>query len=211
MTPRLSVLMVQPPRLSALQSKIQDQLVVELIGVPGIDLAIVGSLDPAEGTATDQLLISSLAADLAVIDWRGADDVLDLLIKCGLSVARAPHPLDLKAGPVSGQGMKRIYVFDLRNGDKPLDIVGALKGLLRDRRVVAIPIGMAVQAKVTSERSAGDDGKGGLSSAYSPLGSVGSSLGGESSQPERIVGSPRSRREDSELDALVDGVNEADW
>lgn len=211
MTARLSVLMVQPPRLSALQAKIQDQLVVQLIGVPGVDLAIVDSLDPAEGAATDQLLISSLAADLAVIDWRGADDVLDLLIKRGLSVVRAPHPLDLKADSVSGQGMKRIYVFDLRNGDKPLAIVGAIKDLLRDRRVVAIPIGIAAQAKTTSDRSAGADAISGLVPARPPLGRVESSPGAGVSQPGRTVGSPRSPREDSELEALVNEVNEADW
>ncbi len=211
MSARLSVLMVQPPRLSALQSKIQDQLVVELIGVPGIDLAIVDSLDPAEGTASDRLLISSLAADLAVIDWREADIVLDLLTKCGLSGARAPHPLDQKADPVIDRGMKRIYVFDLRNGDKPSDVVMTLKDLLRQRRVVAIPIGLVAPSKATNDRFAGPDKTGSALKGYSSPGQVECSSNVGAPRPDRIVGSARSPRTDGELDALVDRVNEVDW
>lgn len=203
--------MVQSPRLSALQSTIQDQLVIELIGAPGIDLAIVSSLDPAEGSATDPLLISSLSADLAVIDWRGPDVVLDLLSKCGLSGFRSPHPLDLRAPPVVVRGAKRIYVFDLRNGDSPSDIVRTLKGLLRERQVVAIPIGLVAMRKPSDDRFAGAGGELIAPHAEASLGQLESVPVAKTSSTERVDDSSRSPVQDSDLDALVDGVNESNW
>jgi hypothetical protein len=211
MSVRLSVLMVQSPRLSALQSTIQDQLVIELIGSPGIDLAIVSSLDPAEGSATDPLLISSLSADLAVIDWRGPDVVLDLLSKSGLSGVRSPHPLDLKAPQVVFRGVRRIYVFDLRNGDSPSNVVRTLKGLLRDRQVVAIPIGLAAMRKPSDDRLAGANVKRMDASVQASLGQLESVPVDKLSSAERMNDSPRSPVQDSDLDALVDRVNETDW
>lgn len=203
--------MVQPPRLSALQTRIQDQLVVELIGAPGIDLAIVSSLDPSEGAATEPLLISSLSADLAVIDWSGPDVVLDLLTKCGFSGVRSPHPLDPKAPPVIARGMKRIYVFDLRNGDSPSDVVRALKGLLRERQIVAIPIGSVSTRKQSDDFFAGAVGKHHATPVQSSFGQLESVPVAGASSSEIMNESPRFTAQDSDLDSLVDKVNEADW
>ncbi len=139
MAVRLSVLLVQSSRMSGLQSGINAELVFQLMGVPGIDLSIVNSLNPAEIAETDRLLLSSLETDLAVLDWRDADDSLAALATLGVVGARAPHQLDPHT-PVAEPGTRRIYLVDLRSGDTPPAVVNAMKQLLDQRRVVAVPL-----------------------------------------------------------------------
>ncbi len=101
MTVRLNVMLVQSAGMSGLQSEINAELAVQLMGVPGIDVAIVNSLRPDAATATDQLLLASTQNDLAVIDWREPSDVLRDLEQLGVVGVRAPHRLDPAAAPVA--------------------------------------------------------------------------------------------------------------
>jgi hypothetical protein len=139
MAVRLSVLLVQSSRMSGLQSGINAELVFQLMGVPGIDLSIVNSLNPAEIAETDRLLLSSLETDLAVLDWRDADDSLAALANLGVVGTRAPHQLDPRT-PAAQPGKRRIYLVDLRSGDSPATVVNAMKQLLDQRRIVAVPL-----------------------------------------------------------------------
>lgn len=233
MSVRLNVLLVQSSRMSGLQSGINAELVFQLMGVAGIDLSIVNSLLPDEIADTDRLLLTSLQNDLAVLDWRDPDDTLASLQSVGLSGVRAPHPLDPAAPPVA-PGKRRFYFVDLRRGDRPATVAESMKDLLGQRRVVAVPLGIgsvaqpqpksapqpAALSPLTTKR--GDE-----SSRQERPGETETSGGRRSCAAEGAVLSPatnvakpaasealktnNSAPSETDLDALVDGLNAADW
>ena len=239
MSVRLNVLLVQSSRMSGLQSGINAELVFQLMGVAGIDLSIVNSLLPDEIADTDRLLLTSLQNDLAVLDWRDPDDTLGALQSVGLSGVRAPHPLDPSAPPVA-PGKRRFYFVDLRRGDRPATVAESMKDLLGQRRVVAVPLGIGVNAKAQSKTTPptvpgspqtakrGDETSreekpgeeradetappGGLRSYAAADGPV---LPPPSSVAKQPASEPLKRANSSpsetDLDALVDGLNAADW
>ena len=225
MTVRLNVMLVQSAGMSGLQSEINAELAVQLMGVPGIDVAIVNSLRPDAATATDQLLLASTQNDLAVIDWREPSDVLRDLEQLGVVGARAPHRLDRAAAPVAA-GLRRLYLIDLRRGDRPAVVADALRTLLQDRRVVAVPLavpaasprsavskpmlaplpvaaGNAVAAPAANHGPA-PTGK------LLPSRPADSAIAPLEKNPPPVAGSAM-RPSESDLDALVDGVNGTDW
>ena len=91
MSVRLNVVVVQSPRMSNLQTGIVADIVIQLLGRPGIDVSMVTSLQPDEEHSSDRLMLAGLESDLAVIDWRGIDETLGSLAMLGLDVRRAPH------------------------------------------------------------------------------------------------------------------------
>lgn len=218
MSVRLNVLLVQSSRMSGLQSGINAELVFQLMAVPGIDLSIVNSLDSAEIADTDRLLLSSFQNDLAVLDWRDADDSLAALAILGVSGARAPHPLDPKT-PAVQTGTRRIYMIDLRFGDSPAAVVSAMKQLLDQRRVVAVPlvIGSIVKTKTPS----GSHGPAATNPVSAATVVAPPALKPQQTKTPPIVadtshldgGDAAVRHEPSErdLDAWVDGLNSGDW
>ncbi len=223
MSVRLNVVLVQSAQMSGLQSGINQELVMQLIGSPGLDLAIVSSLDRATASETDRLLLSSLQSDLAVLDWRDSDDVIRTLADSGLTGSRSPHRLDPDVLPVEA-GQRRIYVVDLRRGDRPSDVVEALRDLLSQRRVVAVPIVLnrsakpADKADATEPRavepanrsmSATDEvGSDRLSPTTTQVTKKRTADTAEAASPPQR---PADATSDRELDALVDDVNDAHW
>lgn len=218
MSVRLNVLLVQSSRMSGLQSGINADLVFQLMGVPGIDLSIVNSLSAAEIAETDRLLLSSFENDLAVLDWRDADDSLAALAKLGVTGTRAPHRLDSKV-PAAASGIRRIYVVDLRSGDSPGAVVDAMKDLLAQRRVVAVPLSIGgaskpkpkspenqpiTQPPAVATESASSQAA--VATGVSPVTIVPSTL-----PPKPNAGTQRGEPSDRDLDALVDGLNAGDW
>lgn len=208
MAVRLSVLLVQSSRMSGLQSGINAELVFQLMGVPGIDLSIVNSLNPAEIAETDRLLLSSLESDLAVLDWRDADDSLAALATLGVVGARAPHHLDPQT-PAVESATRRIYLVDLRRGDSSSSVVSAMKQLLDQRRVVAVPLSIGGLAKQKQkQKSPADTLSTPAATGQSP---PNTSAAGKQSPMDTGLDSGSSEPSDHDLDALVDGLNAADW
>jgi hypothetical protein len=212
MSVRLNVLLVQSPRMSGLQSGINADVVFQLMGVPGIDLSIVNSLNPTEIAETDRLLLSSLQNDLAVLDWRDADNSLSALAILGVSGMRAPHQLDPNTSAVQ-LGKRRIYLVDLRSGDSPAAVVNAMKDLLDQRRVVAVPLSIGGLPKpkvpaVTKPVSAPP-----VVAQPTPTPQQTKTPPVTANGPHPDPGQATVRREpsDRELDALVDGLNAGDW
>ncbi|MGV3483755.1 MAG: hypothetical protein ACO1RT_05000 [Planctomycetaceae bacterium] len=209
MSVRLNVVVVQSPQMSSLQVGVVADVVIQLLGRPGIDVAMVASLQP-EDEHTDRLMLTGLESDLAVIDWRSADQTLDSLAALGLGVRRAPHALDpdVEAVPM---GLRRVYVFDLRLGFKADEVVHTLITLLQQRQVVTVPLSlpggkrsMSDTDHVRSERPA---------PASEPVQrNQASSVG--SNRPLDAAEQPRphrpSRDQEADLDALVDSVNDID-
>jgi len=233
MSVRLNVLLVQSSRMSGLQSGINAELVFQLMGVAGIDLSIVNSLLPDEIADTDRLLLTSLQNDLAVLDWRDSDDTLASLQSVGLSGVRAPHPLDPAAPPVA-PGKRRFYFVDLRRGDRPATVAESMKDLLGQRRVVAVPLGIgsvaqpqpksapqpATLSPQTTKRGDESSRKESPSETETSGGRRSRAAEGAVFSPATNVAKPaasealktaNSAPSETDLDALVDGLNAADW
>lgn len=228
MSVRLNVLLVQAARSSPLREGIGAELAMQLMGVPGLDLAIVSSLAADDAAETDRLLLGSFANDLAVIDWCDAGAMLEALAALGVSGRRAPHRLDPSVPAVS-PGERRLYLIDLRRGDSPDAVVAALRALLSDRRVVAVPLLAAGAKQKPAAPSAGTSANGdmdqpsntsaagGQAAAHPTAGARSPSanpLNPESRPGDNATGpasSTHRRPGESDLDALVDGVNDAQW
>jgi len=222
MSVRLNVLLVQSSRMSGLQSGINADVVFQLMGVPGIDLSIVNSLNPTEIAETDRLLLSSFQNDLAVLDWRDADDSLSALAILGVSGARAPHQLDPNSAAVQ-PGKRRIYVVDLRNGDSPAAVVNAMKDLLDQRRVVAVPLSIgglskpktpAVTMPISPPQSVAPQASTPPVAVENETLTDAKPTNGTIANPfprETDIKSVRHEPSDRDLDALVDGLNAGDW
>lgn len=221
MAARLNVLLVQSPRMSPLQSNINAALTVQLMGVPGLDLAILGSL-AAEMPSTDRLLLESLSGDLAIVDWRGPEETLLALEQLGIAGSRAPHRLD----PASGQpppGARRLYLVDLRRGDSPTEVLASLQAILASRRVVTVSLGAPAREPAAPTPTIPPSPARTFEPAVSPPAVSPASTDEPAtlkpaSQPSGpapgATAGPRGgvrRPQESDLDALVEDVNRANW
>lgn len=139
MSARLNVVVVQSPRMTSLQVGVVAEIVIQLLGRPGIDVAMVTSLDANQSDSTDQLMLTSLENDVAVIDWRPIEQTITSLQTLGINAARAPHTFDPDA-PIAPRGSRRIYAIDLRNGFKADEVVEGLAALLRARQTVTVSL-----------------------------------------------------------------------
>ena len=93
----------------------------------------------SEEHSTDRLMLSSLENDLAIVDWRSAEQTLASLATLGVHVCRAPFALAPAPSAVA-PGVRRVYVIDLRNAFKPDEVVEALMTLLKQRQVVTVSL-----------------------------------------------------------------------
>jgi len=84
-------------------------------------------------------MLSSLENDLAIVDWRSAEQTLASLATLVVDVCRAPFALD-PVPPAVAPGVRRVYVIDLRNAIKPDEVVEALMTLLKQRQVVTVSL-----------------------------------------------------------------------
>jgi hypothetical protein len=124
--------------MSSLQVGVVADIVIQLLGRPGIDVAMVASLEP-EGESTDRLMLTSLENDIAVIDWREIEQTVASLQRLNVPVIRAPHTLDADV-PVVRPGHRKLYGIDLRSGFSATAVVEALTKLLEQRQVVTVSL-----------------------------------------------------------------------
>lgn len=225
MSIRLNVVVVQSPRMTSLQVGIVAEIVIQLLGRPGIDLAMVESLEPEVNQSTDGLMLTGLESDLAIIDWRSAEQSADSLSRLGVNVSRTAHPLDLEAGS-AGPGSRKLYAIDLRNGYKASEVVDSVLKLLAARQVVTVSLGIprskstelqmpasapavAKPLKVTPISISPSPLK--PSSTESKSSSVGSDSPKTSSSNRTSAEISRADDDDAALNALVDSLNDSDF
>ncbi len=201
MTVRLNVVVVQSPRMTSLQVGVVADIVIQLLGRPGIDVAMVSSLQPDDEHSTDRLMLTGIENDLAVIDWRSAEQTLASLAELGLSACQAPHALDPDV-KIAVPGQRRVYIFDLRLGFKADQVVATLNQLWEQRQVVTVSI-----AGLKPPPSNGKSNS--LTSPNDPSPSVATA---SITVSQTIEQRPHSiaNHDDAQLDALVDSLNDID-
>lgn len=208
MSARLNVVIVQSPRMTTLQGDITEQVMIELLGRPGLDLLIVQSLVNDE-TSTDHLAVTALESDIAIVDWQSEETIISRLAALGLAGVSAAHELNPQPLQVSSASTRRFYCFDLKLGFKPSQVSATIAKLLAAKQVRTVSIGnlapLAPGRLPTSSRPE--------SMAPQPIAeSVQTSHGSLSAAPSpSSKAQPPQTDEDQLLDRLVDGLNDAGW
>lgn len=146
MSARLSVVLCQSSSGSPACRDVEGDLVARLIGSPGLDMSLIGSLDNFDPSGTDRLLLDGLSGDVAILSWHNPADGFQLCHTIGLSGFRAQHSLDpegsqqppsaTRSGPINlpvvGNGSvknpkpdaRRLYFFNLAAGSAEQIVVG---------------------------------------------------------------------------------------
>ena len=154
MAARLTVIMVHSPPANAAAQGIAESVVGEIIGRPGIDLTLVGPLDQIAPQSTDLLTLQGITGDVAVMDWRTSDDLVQKLNETGFPGVRAPHADDQEP-PSPPIGQRRIYAFDLNQTTDAKQLCVALNNLLAERQVRTFTLGgVGSQVKSTAKPTA---------------------------------------------------------
>ncbi|QDV64777.1 hypothetical protein [Crateriforma conspicua] len=134
MAVRLNVLLIQtPPPTSAAGSMI-DEIVGQLIAVPGVDLMLVRSPHHWEPESTDRLTLENLQNDVAVLDWVPIEQSADALRQVCQDHARTRHENDADAPPPR-VGSKCLFLFDLGQFETAVDVVDAIHRIQESRQV----------------------------------------------------------------------------
>ena len=201
MAARLTVIMVHSPPANAAAQGIAESVVGEIIGRPGIDLTLVGPLDQIAPQSTDLLTLQGITGDVAVMDWRTSDDLVQKLNETGFPGVRAPHADDQEP-PSPPIGQRRIYAFDLNQTTDAKQLCVALNNLLAERQVRTFTLGgISSQAKPAAKPTAS-------------LPTVKTQPQKEPSQPESSArqGTKQRANESSpiNLDDLVDQLDQLD-
>lgn len=207
MAVRLSVVMVHSPPPSAVASGLAESAVGQLIGLPEIDLTLVGPLSQLADGSTDRLSLESLSGDVAVLDWRTPAEIIGALGVFDFDGDRAPHPHDRDA-PGATATSRRIYAFDLNqftNADSLCEAIGQLKSG-RQVRTFSLGIGPAPGA-----------GKKTLPQATAPIGPTGKSPTTGSKDEETAPAAPSAPKPspidaagELDLDQLLDQLDALD-
>jgi hypothetical protein len=224
---RLNVVVVQSPRMTSLQVGLVAEIVIQLLGRPGIDVAMVTSLEANESDSTDRLMLTSLENDVAVIDWRPIEQTIISLQTLGINATRAPHAFDPDA-PIAPRGSRRIYAIDLRNGFKAGEVVEGLAALLRARQTVTVSLLSPREPKTTSTATVAVTSPNAKTDEPKPVANLVTSINLQpqaTPSPTQVNVTPKppasdatsssatatsSRRpiaDDAHLDALVDNLN----
>ena len=127
-----------PPTASG--QKLSEQIVGEVIGRPGIDLTLVGSLSSISESSTDRLSLDSISGDVAVLDWYPVATTIESLSKLGFEGIRSPHANDMVLENNAKPGRK-IYGFDLTQVKSAREILAALQRLAQIGDIKTVSLG----------------------------------------------------------------------
>lgn len=142
MAVRLSVIMVHTPPASAASSELAEAVVGQLIGLPEIDLMLVGPLSRLAEGSTDRLSLESIAGDVALLDWQNVEMSVADLEKLGFEGVRAPHDHDPNQ-PNLANATRRIYAFDLNKFSSGDSVCQAITSLKNRRQVRTFSLSLA--------------------------------------------------------------------
>ncbi len=131
-----------------------EEVIGELIGAEGIDLALIGRPSTLAENSVDRLTLESLSGDVAVLDWLSPEAIIGDFVAVGIDCERAVHPHDLAAGSKADTTVeasspavpvptkRRVYAYDLANFAQPEDVIAALRALNQRRQVRTFTIGL---------------------------------------------------------------------
>ena len=155
MATRLTVVLSQSPGNSVLSGKcaIRDaeSVVAELIGLAGIDLTLIASLDTITESSTDHLTLSSISGDFAMLDWQTPELIVSSLQRNHVIGLRTPHPSDREA-PIPVAGQRRVYVFDLTQFTDTASLRECIEQLHQQRQVKTFSLD-ALAPRTKAEKS----------------------------------------------------------
>ncbi|MCP4891346.1 MAG: hypothetical protein GY904_32725 [Planctomycetaceae bacterium] len=142
MAVRLSVIMIHTPPAGSGKQSLAEAIVGELIGLPGIDLTLIGPIQSLAESSTDRLSIDAITGDVAMLDWRTPQQSLSELSTIGFQGRRAPHANDPQPPENGVNAGRRIYSFDLSQVSNASTLVSALIQLRDHRQVKTISMGL---------------------------------------------------------------------
>lgn len=151
MSIRLSIVLSQSAGGTAMQQDMEGDLVARLIGMPGMDLCLVGPLERSTQDSTDRLVLEGLQGDFALLTWHAAEAVSELMRQAGQVGERVPHALDPHAvDSLAAKGeeksraeavaKRRFYLVEL-HGKTSAQVVAGLQQILASRRTKTVAIG----------------------------------------------------------------------
>lgn len=76
------------------RQNVEGDLVARLIGCPGLDMSLIGSLENIDPAGTDRLLLDGLSGSVAILSWNHPEAALRYCEKIGVTGLRTPHTLD---------------------------------------------------------------------------------------------------------------------
>ena len=238
MAVRLSVVMVHSTPATSTAERVAQGVVGELIGLSGIDLILVAPLDSLSETSTDRLTLSSLAGDIAVLDWRLTKVVHESLQRIGVEGARTRHAADPEvpadAGTSESQSRK-LYLFNLTEFTTAEAVISSLTKLNKARAVRTFSLAPIAKRSGVSDSAqpgglrGGNKAASGMPSLETPSNNgrteaaanddtlsqqsqVGSSVQGQAAKPapRAAAVSRDSDSQDQDLDALIDQLDQLD-
>lgn len=145
MAVRLPVVMVHTPPPESGASQLAEAIVGELIGMPEIDLTLIGNLTQISTESTDRLSLETLTGDIAALDWQPPAGIVAALGELGFKGSRTPHPNDPEAPPA--EPSRRIYAFDLNLFPDARSVCDAVAKLKQQRQVRTFTLSPTVGAK----------------------------------------------------------------
>lgn len=202
MAVRLPVIVSQTAGGSNEQQGVEAGAVIQLMGLPGIDVSLIGPLGTGTLSSTDQLVLESQDRDFAIVASQAPSNTIAALRSLGLTGRRAAHPRDPEGE--TGQG-RRVFCLHWADFDSSEAICQALQQILKDQQIVAVPIGLGTAAK---EKGKGTPGTKATERTKSPQGP--GTAEGAANRPTAVTSPPPAGRRvsNSDLDDLVADLND---
>lgn len=179
MPARLNVIMIESAPSAGAARRMAEAVVGELIGLSGIDLTLIESLDRISDSSTDKLTLDGITGDVCVLDWQSPESVVKSLNDRGFHGRRAAHPHDQDAvhtasnihasvsDPPPTVSTRRIYAFELSRFPDAKGLCAALSSLRATREVrtfsltpasmTAAPANSVSSKSITSARAVTTD------------------------------------------------------
>lgn len=211
MAVRLNVIVLRPTGEHRHFDPACDDAVGQLLGRPGLDLVLLDRIPGPDESGTERLAVESIAGDVACVGWTEAEKVSEPLGLLGKRVARVPHRRDMDAAPVQGdEPIAKLYHFDMRREGASQTILADLQALLATRQTPMFQIGMAgsTSPKQTKATAASK-----VPPNAAPIQNVTPSLAKPPASEALPLGSatpPLTKNQSTDLDALVDELDELD-
>ncbi len=209
MSVRLNVVIVQASHMSALQSDVTEQVMIDLLGRPGLDLLIVQSLisDPA---STDYMALTALESDIVIVDWHSEEAIVSYLGALGIEGYSAAHELNPQPQATASISQRRFYCFDLRMGFKASQVAATILKLLGAKQVRTVSIGNVtpIRSNRLPVTTTNLEPSVSVQLVNAAVSSPVSATAAQHTLPETTNA---ALDEDQQLDRLVDGLNDADW
>lgn len=199
MAVRLPVIVSQTAGGSNEQQGIEAGAVIQLMGLPGIDVSLIGPLGTGTLSSTDQLVLESQDRDFAIVTAQAPANTIAALRSLGLTGRRAAHPHDPEGE--TGQG-RRVFCLRWADFDSSEAICQVLQQILKDQQIVAVPIGLGALGAGKTTKQAGTAG------TQTPKGLETAEKA--ENKPSSATSPPLAARRvsNSDLDDLVEDLND---